>query len=56
MHGTYGLADLFTVLLPDWFIKNNVSWFYDSKISYTELLLAGNWLVDNVIKPINISG
>lgn len=56
MHPPYGFMDLLTVALPEWFFKiNMLDWYFDEKITLNELLVAGNWLVDNVIFPLNTS-
>ncbi len=56
MHPPYGFMDLFSVVLPDWFLDNTISWYFDGKLTLYEILLGGNWLVDNVILPLNVSG
>ena len=57
MHPPYGFMDLLSVVLPDWFFDNVIlDWYFSGQVSLNEILVAGNWLVDNVIFPLNTSG
>jgi len=50
------MTHLLSNLLPQWFTDYNLVWYFADKISYDELLMASDWLINNLMKTVHVTG